>query len=133
MVSEGVSQENSKSTNIYPKLHILFLDLGVAFPLSSMTVMELYEYGERLARNPEPISNLYKNEELDENGSDTVSEESTLLLADMPQNKNYNGNTGSVIVHSNEAAVFDKSNVRLVTMKKRGFSNLFLSCFGRGK
>ena len=96
--------------------------------------MELYEYGERLARNAEPISTLYKDEELDEKSSDTVSEEeSTLLLANMPRNKNYNENTGSVIVHSNEAAVFDKSNVRLVTTKKRGFSNLFLSCFGRGK
>ena len=96
--------------------------------------MELYEYGESLARNAEPISNLHKDKELNEKSSDTVSEEeSTLLLANIPQNINYNGNTGSVIVHSNEDAVFDKSNVRLVSTKKRGFSNLFLSCFGRGK
>ena len=94
---------------------------------------ELYEYGEKLASNPKPISNLYKGKELDEKSSDTVSEESTLLLANIPPNINYNGNTGTVIVHSNEAAVLDKSNVRLVTVKKRGFSNLFLLCVGKGK
>ena len=100
---------------------------------SSKTAVDVFTYGERL--NSEPISTLYKDKELDEKSSDTVSEESMLLLANTPQNINYNENTGSVIVHSNEAAVFDKSNVRLVTMKKRkkrSLSKLFLSCFGRG-
>ena len=78
--------------------------------------MDVFAYGERL--NSEPISNLYKDKELYEKSSDTVSEESTLLLANIPQNINYNENTGSVIVHSNEAAAFDKSNVHLVTKKK---------------
>ena len=100
---------------------------------TSKTAVDVFAYGERF--NSEPIFNLYKDEELDEKSSDTVSEESMLLLANTPQNINYNGNTDSVIVHSNEAAVFDKSNVRLVAMKKRkkrSLSKLFLSCFGRG-
>ena len=95
----------------------------------------MHAYGERLASNAEPTPDLYKDDGPDETSNDMISEDSPLLQANIPQNILYNENTGSVIVHSNEAAVFDKSNVRLVTMKKnkkRSFSRLFLSCFGRG-
>ena len=95
----------------------------------------MHAYGERLASNAEPIPNLYKDEEPDKTSNDMISEDSPLLQANIPQNILYNENTGSVIVHSNEDAVFDKSNVRLVTKKKnkkRSFSRLFLSCIGRG-
>ena len=53
---------------------------------SSKIAVDVFAYGERL--NPEPISTLYKDKELDEKSSDTVSEESMLLLANMPQNIN---------------------------------------------
>ena len=44
------------------------------------------------------------------------------------------GAVGKVVVHSKQAAVFEQSNVSLLTTKKkkkkRSLPNVFLSCFG---
>ena len=108
----------------------------VVSTLSLKTVSNVFAYGEKLASNVEPIFDSDKDKESGDESNEVMSdsEDYPLLQDKAPHHTLNDENTGSVIVHSNEDAAFDKSNVHLVTTKKnkkRSLSKLFLSCFGR--
>ena len=92
--------------------------------MSSLTVAELYQYGEQLAKNNVPLSihDLYKvGEDLANNSYDIVSEESPDVYS--IQNKNNEKRAANVTVHCNKA---NEAATRSTFKKtKQRFCNLF--------